>query len=431
MITTHETGAASAAHLPQANYKTRTSCRACGEERLRLFLDLGTTPLANSFLSSPAEFASEVVYPLRVFFCETCSLVQLADVVDPRIMFSNYLYVTGTSDTISAHNREYANTVADLLDLGSDDLVVEVASNNGRLLKCFQDLSVRTLGVEPAANIAEMAVADGVNTVNQFFNSETARQIRSDHGPARAVIGNNVLAHVDETRDFLSGCSYLIDHNGMVIVEVPYLREFVESIEYDTVYHEHLCYFSVTSLCRLFEAVGMSIMRVDRLPIHGGSIRVYAGKRERFPEHSEDVQALLSEEAALGLINFEFFERFAEKVDAGRRRLITLLERLRLQGKSVAAYGAPAKGNTLLNYCGIDTNLVSFAVDKNPLKVGLFTPGAHLPVKPVSEVLRVQPDYLLILAWNFADEIMQQQAEYKSRGGKFIIPIPEPRIIEQ
>lgn len=407
----------------------RTSCRACNRNTLSPFIELGPTPLANSFLKSENEFAEEMSFPLDVYFCETCSLVQLADVVDPEILFRNYIYVTGTADTIVAHNKQYAQTVVNFLDLNDKNLVIEVASNNGSLLKCFQIHGVKTLGVEPAENIAEKANADGIETINEFFNLTIAEKIRDQYGAAQAVIGNNVLAHVDDTQDFLRGCKLLLASDGLVIIEVPYLKEFVEYIEYDTVYHEHLCYFSITSLVKLCEAVGLSIVRIDEMPVHGGSLRIYAGRKEKYESHAPDVLAAAENERKEGLADFSTYLNFAEKVYAAREKLLTLLKQLKKDGKSVAAYGAPAKGNTLLNYCDIDTNLVAYTVDKNPLKVGLYTPGAHLPVLPVSTLLERQPDYLLILAWNFAEEIIEQQKEYRKRGGKFIIPIPETRII--
>lgn len=408
----------------------RIACRACNQENLQAFLKLGPTPLANSFLRSKDEFKKESSYPLDVCFCRSCSLVQLADVVDPEILFGNYIYVTGTAQTIVEHNRQYAETVVDYLGLNGKDLVIEVASNNGALLQCFQKLNKNVLGIEPAKNIAKMANEAGTRTINKFFNSATAKEILKQFGSAKAVIGNNVLAHVDETQDFLSGCRSLITDDGLVIVEVPYLKEFVECLEYDTVYHEHLCYFSVSSLMHLCDSVGLSIVRIDRVPVHGGSLRIYAGKKERFPNHSAPAREMAEEERRSGLTDLRTYVKFAEKVAASREKLLSLLKKLKSEGRSVAAYGAPAKGNTLLNYCGIDRELVSFTVDKNPLKVGLYTPGAHLPVLPVSALLEQQPDYTLILAWNFAKEIIGQQSEYRRRGGTFIIPIPEPRIVE-
>jgi hypothetical protein len=397
---------------------------------MHAFMHLGPTPLANSFLRSAEEFADELSYPLDVYFCSNCSLVQLMDVVDPEVLFRNYIYVTGTAQTIVEHNREYAKTVSELLGLTASDLVIEVASNNGSLLSCFRDLGVRTLGIEPAENIAAMANANGIETLNEFFNSRTAETVREQFGTARVAIGNNVLAHVDETQDFLGGCRSLIDEDGLVVIEVPYIREFVERNEFDTVYHEHLCYFSVTALMKLCENVGLSIVRIDQVPVHGGSIRMYAAPRSAHPRHAADVVKMADQERLDGMTDLSTFEELARRAEATKEELLLLLRSLKKEGKTVAAYGAPAKGNTLLNYCGIDSDLVSFAVDKNPLKVGMLTPGAHIPVLSVSSILERQPDFLLILAWNFADEIVEQQHEYAARGGKFIIPIPKPRIVQ-
>ncbi len=408
----------------------RTTCRACGEERLARFLELGPQPLANANLRSISEAKSEGWYPLDVYLCESCSLVQLADVIDPEVLFRHYLYVTGTSETIAAHNRRYAETVGSLLHLGAKDLVAEIASNDGSLLKCFRDLGVRTLGIEPATNIAEMARKDGIETVNEFFDADAGARLRARFGAARAVIGNNVLAHVDDTQGFLRGARDLIDETGLVITEVPYAREMLERLEYDTVYHEHLCYFSVTALLRLCEASGLVVTRVDRVPVHGGSLRMYAGRREHYRSHAPDVIAMAAEEGRIGLTSLARWRKFAADVAAQRSSLVGLIESLRSKGKSIAGYGAPAKGNTLLNYCRIGTGLLEFTVDRNPLKQGTLTPGAHIPVFGVETLLERQPDYVVILAWNFADEIMRQQAEYARRGGRFIIPIPDPHIVE-
>ena len=418
----------SQAPLPWVHRK-KGWCRACGDNNLQRFLSLGPTPLANSFLGSPDDFTGESSYPLDVYFCKTCSLVQLLDVINPEVLFRNYVYVTGTSETIAEHNVRYARTVVDLLKLQAKDLVVEVASNDGSLLSCFKDHGVKILGVEPATNIAQMARARGIETANHFFDLKTARHLRDLHGPAKAVIGNNVLAHVDETQDFLRGCRELIDEAGLVIMEVPYLRDLIDALEYDTVYHEHLCYFSAHALKRLCDMVGLSIVRIDRVPIHGGSLRMYAGLCERHGRHSDDVLALAEEERSLGLTNLERYERFGSDVEKNRQAILALLEALKKEGKTVAGYGAPAKGNTLLNYCKIGTDLLPYTVDKSRLKVGLYTPGMHIPVLPVSTLLERQPDYVLILPWNFADEIIKQQAAYQAHGGRFIIPIPEPRLV--
>lgn len=407
----------------------RTTCRACGGERLWPFLPLGNMPLANSFLHSSAEFADEPRYPLDVYFCADCSLVQILDVIDPEVLFRHYLYVTGTSETIAIHNREYARVIVELLNLGQKDLVVEIASNDGSLLTCFQPYNVRTLGVEPATNIAEIATKRGVETVNKFFNPTTADEVRRDYGPAKAIIGNNVLAHVDDTQAFLRGCAALLADDGLVMIEAPYLGDLIDRLAYDTVYHEHHCYFSTTSLKQLCESSGLVIKRIDHLPVHGGTLRMYAGLKSQHGDHSSDAMAMIEEEKRAGMSNFATYEKLALDVADNRRAILSLLQKIKAEGKTVAGYGAPAKGNTLLNYCGITTELLPYTVDKSPLKIGLLTPGTHIPVLPAETLLERQPDYVLILAWNFAEEIIRQQQEYRNRGGRFIIPIPIPEVI--
>jgi hypothetical protein len=307
--------------------------------------------------------------------------------------------------------------------------VIEIASNDGSLLKCFKKFRAKTLGIEPAQNIADMARTSGVETVTQFFNSSTAQQIRDSYGCAKAVIGNNVLAHVDDTVDFLAGCKTLLDKEGLVIIEVPYLCDLLDKLEYDTIYHEHLCYFSVNTLLRLCDTVGLCIVRMDHVEVHGGSLRMYAGRTDEYGDHSQSVEAWAQRECAMGLTSLERFQRFALDVKANRQSLLRLVGDLSGNGHKIAGYGAPAKSTTLLNYCGIGTSHLAYVVDKSPLKVGLYTPGMHIPVLPVSTLLERQPDYVLILAWNFAEEIMKQQQEYTARGGRFIIPIPEPRVV--
>ena len=429
------TGATSASTLASGRrsagpeHGLRTRCRVCGSEQVDRFLQLGDMPLANSFLAGPEEFSSERRYPLDVYFCTRCSLVQLLDVIDPEVLFRDYIYVTGTSDTMAAHNARYARTVVDFLDLGPEDTVVEVASNDGSLLRQFQDRGVRVLGVEPAVNIAAIAESNGIPTVNAFFNAATAEGLKRERGQARAIIGNNVLAHVDTPVDFLGGCRELLAPDGLVIVEVPYVGEMLERLEYDTIYHEHLCYFSITALLRLFEEVGLSVVRLDRVPVHGGSIRVYAGHRQG-TDHAGAVREQARREEEDGIVDADRYLRFARDVERHRSALRALLEQQLSAGRTLAGYGAPAKGNTLLNYCGIDRQTIPFIADRSPLKVGKYTPGTHIPVLPPTALLERQPDATLILAWNFAVEIVEQQREYAAAGGRFIIPIPEPRILE-
>lgn len=415
--------------LSSSLHTLRKTCRGCGGRKLHKFLPLGPTPLANSFLRDDSEIPAELAFPLDVYFCESCYLVQLLDVISPEQLFRNYIYVTGTSDTIAEHNIEYARTVVELLDMQGDDMVVEVASNDGSLLSCFQSHGVRTLGIDPAVNIAEKARERGVDTIAEFFDSTLAAEVRNSHGCAKAIIGNNVLAHVDETQDFLAGAHELLCDDGLLVVEVPYLGELLERLEYDTVYHEHLCYFSISALMRLFEIARLRIIRVDHVSVHGGSIRVYGGKESTYPDHAADVLEMVSREVAAGMTSLECFVKFASDVEANRAAIVALLEKLKREGKTVCGYGAPAKGNTLLNYCHINTDLLEYTVDKNPMKVGMLTPGMHIPVLPVSTILERQPDYVMILAWNFAEEIMRQQKTYHDRGGKFIIPVPRPEII--
>lgn len=410
-------------------HSIRATCRGCNQTKgLKKFLSLGNQPLANAFIKSPENFSEEKKYPLDVYFCEICSLVQVLDVIDPSVLFSNYIYVTGTSDTIAQHNKAYASTVIEHMDI-KDGLVAEVASNDGSLLKCFQAEGVKTIGIEPATNIAKIANEAGIETINTFFNYESSQIIRQSHGMADVVIGNNVLAHVDDTQDFLKGAKHLLKPYGLMIVEVPYLGEFMDRLEYDTVYHEHLCYFSISALLTLCDIAGLAITRVDHVSVHGGSIRIYAGPVEHYKTHSEEVLSEADNEKERGLTQFDPYKDFANDVDINKTGLLSLLNHLKESGKSIAAYGAPAKGNTLLNYCGINTDLVPYTVDKSPLKQGFYTPGMHLPVLPIETLLERQPDYVLILAWNFADEIIEQQQEYKIRGGQFIVPLPVPKIV--
>jgi len=407
----------------------RDDCRICGETHLHHVLSLGDMPLANAFLRDPVEFAEEPAFPLDLYFCEGCTFVQLRDVVAPEVLFRHYLYASSTSDTLAAHHRALAATLAQPLQAGADDLVVEIASNDGSLLKHFRELGCRVLGVEPARNLAALARADGIETIEEFFTDGVAAAVRTAHGRAAVVVANNVLAHVDDPRSFLLGARSLLRPGGVIVVEVPYVGELIDRLEYDTVYHEHLGYFSVQAFVTVAEAAGLRIQRVDRVAVHGGSLRVWFRDEAESGEHGDQVLALLEAERAAGLHGTARYDEFGAAVEANRRALVALLEQLTASGKTVAGYGAPAKGNTLLNYCGIGDRLLPYTVDKSPLKVGLYTPGTHLPVLPVSTLTERPPDYLLLLAWNFADEIMRQQADYQSIGGRFILPIPEPAIV--
>ncbi len=408
-------------------YHRRTDCRCCGSAELSQFLQLGPQPLANSFPKSAEAFAEELFFPLDVQFCPRCSLVQIPDVVSPEVLFREYIYVTGTSDTMAKHNPIYAASVAELAQLGAGDLVVEAASNDGSLLSCFQKQGQRVVGVEPARNIAEMARARGVETVAEFFDTASAAHVRDTYGPARAFVANNVFAHVDDPSGFLAAAASLLTDDGLAVFESPYIEGFAEELEYDTVYHEHLAYFSAKALMHLCERNDMVIVRLDFTPVHGGSFRLHAGKRKHYREHSADALACIAKEEKAGYHSLARWERFTADVHKNRDMLREQLGSLHAAGKTMAAYGAPAKGNTLLNFCKIGTDWLPYTVDKNPLKVGMYTPGMHLPVRPVETLLEQQPDYVLILPWNLAPEIVRQQAEYRDRGGQFLLPLPVPR----
>ncbi|MGH9858516.1 MAG: class I SAM-dependent methyltransferase [Candidatus Acidiferrales bacterium] len=411
-----------------APLSVRTTCRACDSQALSPVLSLGEVPLANSYLSADQLHLPEPRFPLEIYFCESCSLLQLRHVVSPDVLFSHYLYMTGTNQTIVKHNQALAAAVSRELGLSAGDLVVEVASNDGSLLACFNKYDVRTLGIEPARNIASIARQRGIETLNEFFDQRTAEQILAEKGPAKAVLANNVLAHVDSTVEFLSACRTILAPDGRVVVEAPYLAEMLERLEYDTIYHEHLCYLSVTPLLRLFERAGLALDRVDRVPIHGGSLRLWA-KHLDSSGHSESVRQMAALERDAGFHRIETYLEFARRVQHSRTQLVALLDQIHAQGKIVAAYGAPAKGNTLLCYCGITSDRIPYTVDRSPLKIGLHTPGSHIPILPVETLFERQPDFVLLLAWNFAEEILDFLKPYRDRGGRVILPIPEPRVV--
>ena len=410
-------------------FHKRQICRVCGNSNLDLFLSLGSQPLANAFLSSREDLASEARYPLDVYLCKTCSLVQLLDVVDPGALFSHYLYLTGTSETMGRHHAAYAGAIVQKLALERDDLVVEVGSNDGSLLKHFQTRDLRVLGIEPASNVAELANKRGIQTLSRFFSHSTAAEVRQGYGEAKVVLANNVLAHVDDVQGFVEGCMHLLNPTGLLVVEVPYLRRLIEKLGYDTIYHEHLCYFSATALAQLCGQLDLSIVRADEVSVHGGSLRLQIGRQEHHGTHGRQVLELLETEQAEGLSSQRTLDGFANRVAANRRDIRQLLHDLAGQGKTLAGYGAPAKATTLLNYCGIGTGELPYLVDKNPWKVGRYQPGTGIPVFAVETLLERKPDYALILPWNIRSEVVEQQREFAQRGGRFIVPLPKPRVL--
>ena len=406
------------------------ACRICSGKKTRKFLTIGPTPLANAFLRQDQLNGNEASFPLDVYFCETCGLVQLGYVVPPEIMFRDYIYVSSTSDTIPRYFGEYADEVAARFLKSTEDLVVEMGSNDGCLLKQFQKHNARTLGVEPAGNIAKIATENGVETLNDFFCERSAKLVLEKKGAAKIILGNNVLAHIGNLEDTLKGLDALLAPDGKAIFDVPYLVNLLDNLEFDTIYHEHLSYFSVHPLDYLFRKYGFKVFDVKRVSIHGGSIRVYANRKDAEPIVQNSVHDLLAIEKERHLDRFEPYAEFGSRVSKLREDLLQVLRKLKSQGKRLAGYGAPAKGNTLLNYCKIGTDILDYIVDKSPLKQNLYTPGMHIPVYGVEKLLQDRPDFVLILAWNFADEIMRQQGAYSRQGGKFILPIPVPRIVQ-
>lgn len=403
-------------------------CRVCLGSELRSFLSLGRQPLANSFLTAERLDLPEPVYPLDVYFCESCGHVQLMDIVPAEELFSHYLYVSGTSDALRNHFTELAGEAWDRFLAGGSGLVVDIGSNDGTLLRCFQRHGVRVLGVEPAANIAASARATGVATVNRFFGEATAKAVAAEHGRAQVVTGANVFAHVDDLDDFVRGLLALVDDRGVAIIEVPYLVDLLDKLEFDTIYHEHVSYFAIGPLVRLFARFGMRVFDMRRVAIHGGSLRVFVTREAHAPPATERVGELLRLEAQRRVGDYETYRQFGARVEALRSDVLAFLDDLKAKGCRIAGYGAAAKANTLLNYCGIGTETLAYMVDKSPYKQGLYTPGSRIPVNAPEKLVEDRPNYVLILAWNFAGEIMQQQRRYAELGGRFIVPIPQPRI---
>lgn len=401
-----------------------THCRVCDSSDLEMFLDLGETPLANRFLSAKQLAEPEPRFPLRLVLCRQCGLVQIDEEVPPEVLFKNYIYVSGTSDLVKVHAAELARYFTFTYGLKPGDLVLEAASNDGTVLRAFQQHRCRTVGIEPAENIAAIANGNGVETVCDFFGVAAAQRFRASHGQAKLVLARHVLAHVADLRGFVAGMAAVLHPDGVGAVEVPHLLPFHDNLEYDTVYHEHLCYFSVGVLRRLFERFGLELIDVREAAIHGGSIVVTAQRRGGPWPVQASVTRIVAREDEKKLAAPETWQRFARDVERSRETLMKELDRLRRRGSRLAGYGAPAKGMTLLSYCGIGPETIPYLVDRSPHKQRLFTPGGHIPIHEPEHLLRNQPDVVLLLAWNFAAEIARQQAEYLRRGGQFLLPIP-------
>ena len=414
--------------LLEARPEHATRCRACGQGGLEPVLELGTQPLANA-LRRPDQLAEpEPRFPLDLALCRSCSLLQILDSVPPEAIFSDYPYFSSVSDAFVAHARELALRLVERERLDSESLVVELASNDGYLLRHYVDAGVPVLGIEPAGNIAVVARAAGIPTLCEFFTHDLALRLAREGVRADVVHANNVLAHVPDLRGFVAGIAELLSGSACAVIEAPYVKNLLDGCEFDTIYHEHLCYFSVTALDALFRAHDLRIESVQRIPVHGGSLRVTA-RRAGWARPDASVAALLEEEAAWGVAAPGAYRGFATEVLRVKRRLRAMLARLKNDGASIAAYGAAAKGSTLLNTFGIGRETLDFVADASPHKQGLYTPGSGLEVRPPSALVDAMPDYVLLLTWNFADEILEQQREYRERGGRFVVPIPQPEIV--
>jgi len=404
-----------------------SECRICGSSEIHPVLDLGHTPLADRLVKQSQLEQQDQRFPLEVGFCSNCSLLQIMETVPPSVLFcDDYPYYSSFSDYLLKHSKQNVEGIIEERKLGSDSLAIELASNDGYLLKNYVNHGIPVLGIDPAEGPAKEAEKIGVPTVIDFFSKAFSNRLVAEGKKADVIHANNVLAHVADLNDFVSGIAQLLKDDGVAVIEAPYVKDLVDHCEFDTIYHEHLCYFSVTALNQLFKQHDLSLNRVVRLSLHGGSLRLFVGKIKKV---EESVTELLELEKSSGVDKVSYYQDFSERVNLIKESLKTLLQDLKSKGNSIAAYGAAAKGSTLINTSGIGTELIDFVVDKNVHKQGLFMPGQHIPIYSPDVILEKMPNFMLILPWNVTNEILSQQKEYIAKGGKFIVPIPEPKII--
>jgi hypothetical protein len=405
-------------------------CRFCGHPLSTTFVDLGMSPLCQTHISVDQLDKMEPFYPLHAYVCDQCFLVQLEEFVTPDEIFTEYAYFSSYSDSWVSHAKRYCEDMKKRFSLSRENLVVELASNDGYLLQHFVSMNIPVLGVEPAANVAEAARTRGIRTEIRFFGRQTATALEAEYGPASLLLGNNVLAHVPDLNDFVAGMKILLASDGVITMEFPHLQQLMDHNQFDTIYHEHFSYFSFMTVEKVFAAHGLILFDVQELPTHGGSLRIFgrhAGDESKPVEPS--VSALREREIAAGFATLDKYRAFGHQVHATKRNILEFLIDAKRKGKSIAGYGAPGKGNTLLNYCGIRTDFLDFTVDRNPYKQGKFTPGTHIPILDPEAILEAKPDYIFVLPWNLVNEIAEQCRYIRDWGGQFVVPIPEIRIL--
>ena len=408
--------------------RRRTTCRLCESKDLSLVFSLTPTPPANALLSDEVLHNKEEYYPLDLFFCDHCRHLQLLDVVDPATLFENYVYVSGTSPVFVRHFESYAEDVVRRFHLKSGNLVVEVGSNDGTLLRFFKQAGMRVLGVDPAKKISETAAASGIETWPEFFSQAVASRILKTHGPAAVVCANNVFAHIDDLIGMVQNTCDLLGPAGVFVFEASYLLDVYEKTLFDTIYHEHLDYHSVKPLESFFKAQGLELIEVLRVGTHGGSLRGIVQKQGGPRAQGSSVKELIDEEIRIGLDRSQTFRDFSRRINQRKQELSQLLKEIKIQGKTIAGFGAPAKATTLMHHFGLGKEVIDFIADSSPLKQGLFTPGLHVPILPPQAVQERRPDYLLILAWNFSPSIIKSLQSYQNSGGRFIVPLPEVKV---
>lgn len=416
--------------LPQPEHLsvTETACRSCGSSALVPILDLGRTPLADRLVRPENAADEELAFPLEVVFCSDCTLVQILETVAPEILYADdYPYFSSFSPALLAHSRANVLARTKERELDGSSLVIELASNDGYLLKNYAEQGIPVLGIDPADGPVADAEKIGVRSLCAFFTQRLAQDVAARYGKADVVHANNVLAHVNDTNGFVRGIASILKPDGVAVLEMPHVLPLLEHVEFDTIYHEHHCYFSLIALDKLFRRHGLFINRVEELGLHGGSLRIFAEPQENV---EASVVHLLAHERAVGLDTAAYYREFAQRVADLREKLVALIGQLKASGKTIGAYGAAAKGATMVNYCGIGHDQVDFVVDRNVNKQGLLMPGAKIPILPPHALTAKQPDYVLVLAWNFIDEIAAQQKDYLAAGGKFILPVPEPKVMQ-